>query len=984
MLQAVAVVAVEKQREDLQNVEERIKNRCSLKRNKMAEVGQDNRIIITFRREIEEAISTIESNYSTLQNVLPTLSFKVAPVRVQTRNTKKNRFHEENRETFRKVVKLMATFKGSINAIELLKKKYNKKQLPQRQKQEIEMTCKPYLQEYESKFDEFMKQNILPFFEANKAVICALYQKKSIKTYLQTQKDTFEKVIDDIVDILYDQEDDTDDSKDVPHVHTVDDKIFYLFNIKFNKSSTPQSIITYNDFCNTYKETGSNHGVIYDRYAAPNANKTKKFRQKNKELLTQTRKLQDKLDKLEEKQQTVTPSIKGNLFQKYNHYEFTQADIEKVKELKKAENETSIRAKIKEIIEAQSSEEIDMDLVDSDPTLLLKLLTNTFAQSKKQFYISKDVYDFFKNLNPYDNYMIANDEKSSEYKKYRDKLFAKLASLEKQIGEDFPKITLKAFDANPKELFEQILDAIVKHTSIDNDVYLYLKFKPFQIINGSTLVLNEELEDGQVKQFAFVPVEEKEELIKQFDDQYRGLGIEKLYLLICDSYLGITQKDVRNVLTKPKLTGKEETYIDDIDAVQTYQLTKGGISNINSPIIATSPNFKWSIDLIDLNYYNLKYDFLLTCIDVFSKKCWIERLRRKSSLLMQRAFVKIIHRAGVFPYYVVSDNGGEFQKHMKMWCKNIDEDNNPTHIYVELTGERIVEKPVIKVVNTLSYTPKSNGLIENLNKMVRVLIRKMIVDNNNNSDWIHYLHKIEDAKNSMKNSVTKFTPNQIWTSAPYKDLSNNVIKEPNEHLRKIQKQAELRLRTRAKQILGSDHIFHQGDIVRVKMTSLFSKIRQKIKSGDKKHINLQYSPFLFMVLKTIKSKTEESNTQYQLVNLFSKQKLGKEVFNNSTKKLKEETLTGLNKFRRLFGDELQLVIPAEKVTVTFFEKLQDYYANPETRKKIEKLLKLDRKILKDDVNGVLEETDLLDEVLLDTGIVDEGLLDEVFNNTPIV
>ena len=58
---------------------------------------------------------------------------------------------------------------------------------------------------------------------------------------------------------------------------------------------------------------------------------------------------------------------------------------------------------------------------------------------------------------------------------------------------------------------------------------------------------------------------------------------------------------------------------------------------------------------------------------------------------------------------------------------------------------------------------------ENLNNTVRKFIRRMVTRHENNKDWIQRKNilEIENVKNNMKNVVTKFSPDQLWTPQPY-------------------------------------------------------------------------------------------------------------------------------------------------------------------------------------------------------------------------
>ena len=77
-----------------------------------------------------------------------------------------------------------------------------------------------------------------------------------------------------------------------------------------------------------------------------------------------------------------------------------------------------------------------------------------------------------------------------------------------------------------------------------------------------------------------------------------------------------------------------------------------------------------------------------------------------------------------------SDNGGEFKGELTKYCDDVG----------------------IKQVFTLSYTPRSNGLVENLNNQIRKILREMFL-RNNNTIWYDKLELVAKNKNNQKNST---------------------------------------------------------------------------------------------------------------------------------------------------------------------------------------------------------------------------------------
>ena len=95
---------------------------------------------------------------------------------------------------------------------------------------------------------------------------------------------------------------------------------------------------------------------------------------------------------------------------------------------------------------------------------------------------------------------------------------------------------------------------------------------------------------------------------------------------------------------------------------------------------------------------------------------------------MIKGFETIIREQteGTTPNYLQADNGPEFtSKLFNEWCER----NN------------------IKLIHALTYTPKSNGLIENFNGQLRKMLREGFIRNNADDklNWIkifgHLLRK---------------------------------------------------------------------------------------------------------------------------------------------------------------------------------------------------------------------------------------------------
>lgn len=344
------------------------------------------------------------------------------------------------------------------------------------------------------------------------------------------------------------------------------------------------------------------------------------------------------------------------------------------------------------------------------------------------------------------------------------------------------------------------------------------------------------------------PEEVEDILKKEYADAgvSAGMGIYKFYRKLCDKYCGIKLKDVKEFLPKQ----------------QYYQLTKSTRHIVNKPILTERPNERWGIDLIDMNRYvahNNNYRHILTCIDYFSKYCWAVPLKNKEAVDVVEGMDIITAKAGVFPDIIQKDNGGEFQKELNVWMKQHN----------------------VKYINTLSYSPQSNGLIENFNKQLRKILREMSV-RTKSLNWVDNLQSACDSKNAMVNSTTKYAPNKLWTAKNNnRNFRQAIIKE--------------KIKGKAKAMLDKITEFEIGDYVRIKMLALQSQIRQKIKNGNKKYIVVNYSPEIYQIT----SKMKKDNDGYENYRYTVKDTDGNELLTQ----LKRNKRRRIRKDKRFFASD---------------------------------------------------------------------------------
>jgi transposase InsO family protein len=372
-----------------------------------------------------------------------------------------------------------------------------------------------------------------------------------------------------------------------------------------------------------------------------------------------------------------------------------------------------------------------------------------------------------------------------------------------------------------------------------------------------------------------VPDDERDIVLKKiYEDITLGpaQGISLFYNRIRDKYLNIRRSDVSAFLKSQKL----------------YQITKSQNHTTNKPIMSTSPNERWGIDCINMVSYasanggiDRGWKYILTVVDYFSRKVWLRALKAQTAINVRSALINIVTETKTYPRIVQADNGSEFQAETSAWFK----EHNITYI------------------KTLSYSPQSNGLVEGRNKLVRNILREINI-RVNSRNWTNYLQTTANLLNSQRNGTTKQTPDSVWKEG------HELQGEKDKNIIRLHEKRIINA------IKNNDTTeFKIGDFVRVKMGTLYSKVRKLIKSGDKKNIVVNYSP-----------------TVYKITSILGKDKADRIVRNNTVSfeklrytlsnldgtplatELKKNNPNAVRNSKRFFASDMQLVSDPEKET----------------------------------------------------------------------
>ena len=281
-----------------------------------------------------------------------------------------------------------------------------------------------------------------------------------------------------------------------------------------------------------------------------------------------------------------------------------------------------------------------------------------------------------------------------------------------------------------------------------------------------------------------------------------GHGITQFYLIVTDKFLNITRKEVERFLKRQP----------------DYQLT----SKPPPKRVKTQRYFKenvaWALDLIDISRYsthNKNFRYILSMVDLFSKKVYLRAIKRKTAESVNAVLRPIFEVEN--PKLIISDNGGEFAG------INLD----------------LMHEFNIKSLTTPSHTPQSN--IENVNGQVRKFLSKLLVKYMDDAGrplfkWIDVLEDIEDNINN------------------YNGLQRNVLKR--------QKKADKLKGKKSKPVKNK---FKIGDKVRVTQQAFESHVRKEYKAGLMKYIHIKYSIIVLTVHKIHKPNNKHNVLPYYIL-----------------------------------------------------------------------------------------------------------------------
>jgi hypothetical protein len=272
------------------------------------------------------------------------------------------------------------------------------------------------------------------------------------------------------------------------------------------------------------------------------------------------------------------------------------------------------------------------------------------------------------------------------------------------------------------------------------------------------------------------------------------------------------------------------------------------------------------------------YRYIFSCMDVFSRKIWLEPMASKESAVSTtQALWRIIQRNDLdTPKSILVDRGLEFRGEFADYCRQNS----------------------ITLRHTRAYTPNANP-VERSNKAVRDVLQKLMV-RNASLKWWDLLPQVEASRNSSYHSVLKASPDQVYAET----VSLDAIVERN-----LKPASDKMEKYRSTEFQVDDKVF-------VSSSAIYSPTRDRYKAHQGKLIIVKFAPIICEIAKRIRpSATVVERPRYELKQAYFPYKTLSNVKN--TEDGKKYTAS------RLYANELiECTLPTNQLSISVTEALR--------------------------------------------------------------
>ena len=209
-----------------------------------------------------------------------------------------------------------------------------------------------------------------------------------------------------------------------------------------------------------------------------------------------------------------------------------------------------------------------------------------------------------------------------------------------------------------------------------------------------------------------------------------------------------------------------------IDICQSCAEHKGNTGKIVPILNYPVPKAPWetlAIDLLKLPLTENQYQYLLVCIDHFSRFSILVPLKDKTAKGVAKALIDEVFCKFNTPLNIISDNGSEFNNDiLNEICKNYN----------------------INKINIVAYHPASNGLVERHNRKIIQILKHL--NDPPSFTWDEWIHQVSATLNcSIHKSINEIPHFVVFGQD--KRLPYSILSSKSEPLYNPDNYAQLRL-----------------------------------------------------------------------------------------------------------------------------------------------------------------------------------------------
>jgi len=194
----------------------------------------------------------------------------------------------------------------------------------------------------------------------------------------------------------------------------------------------------------------------------------------------------------------------------------------------------------------------------------------------------------------------------------------------------------------------------------------------------------------------------------------------------------------------------------ELSEIQTYSRHKEGKKNKEfNPFYVYRANEMWQADLMYLPDYKREsqgYKYLLCVLDVFSRKLFIRKLKKKDTNTIVEKFDSIHKEINVTPEKIVVDKGTEFKSEIFQQ-------------YCDFYGVKLI----------FTYNETKAAHVERAQRSFQNILYRMM-EEHQSKDFLKFLGDTLHIYNNRKNRITGMSPNNAFMEKNHNSVSFNLSK----------------------------------------------------------------------------------------------------------------------------------------------------------------------------------------------------------------